>query len=97
MDLLLVMFVMRCSDGTDVSSGSMTHRATLDGSTEGVTCIAFDPAVSTAPEPGLYKTNLLLQKQADVCGLSVPRVPESLQRPTIGQPYCGCWITPSPR
>lgn len=35
-----------------VSSGSMTHRGTLDGSTEGITCIEFDPTVSTAPEPG---------------------------------------------
>ncbi|XP_033933970.1 protein Atg16l2-like [Pseudochaenichthys georgianus] len=27
----------------DVRAGSLTHRATLDGSTEGVTCIEFDP------------------------------------------------------
>lgn len=27
----------------DVRAGSLTHRATLDGSTEGITCIEFDP------------------------------------------------------
>ncbi|XP_059187982.1 protein Atg16l2 isoform X2 [Centropristis striata] len=28
----------------EVRAGSLTHRATLDGSTEGITCIEFDPA-----------------------------------------------------
>ncbi|XP_075932560.1 ATG16 autophagy related 16-like 2 isoform X3 [Anarhichas minor] len=28
----------------EVRSGSLTHRSTLDGSTEGITCIEFDPA-----------------------------------------------------
>ncbi|XP_021164859.2 protein Atg16l2 isoform X1 [Fundulus heteroclitus] len=27
----------------DVRAGSLTHRATLDGSTEGITCVEFDP------------------------------------------------------
>lgn len=30
-----------------MSSGSLTHRATLDGSTEGITCIEFNPTVRT--------------------------------------------------
>lgn len=33
-----------------MSPGSLTHRATLDGSTEGITCIEFDPTVSKAAE-----------------------------------------------
>lgn len=31
-----------------MSSGTLTHRATLDGSTEGVTCVEFDHTVSQA-------------------------------------------------
>lgn len=33
------------------SSGSVTHRVTLEGSTEGITCIDFDSIVSSTPEP----------------------------------------------
>ncbi|MEQ2160961.1 hypothetical protein GOODEAATRI_004819 [Goodea atripinnis] len=40
-----------------MSPGSLTHRATLDGSTEGITCVEFDPTVSAAPEPELKCQN----------------------------------------
>lgn len=36
-----------------MSSGLLTHRGTLDGSTEGITCIEFDPMVRKSPAPAL--------------------------------------------
>lgn len=43
-----------------MSSGSLTHRATLDGSTEGITCIDFNQTVKAAPEPELETLVLYL-------------------------------------
>lgn len=46
---LLFSFVDICCVLTSamMSSGSLAHRVTLDGSTEGITCVEFDPTVST--------------------------------------------------
>uniref|UniRef100_UPI0037E74802 protein Atg16l2-like isoform X2 n=1 Tax=Semicossyphus pulcher TaxID=241346 RepID=UPI0037E74802 len=43
----------------EVRAGSLTHRATLDGSTEGITCIDFDPAGSRILAASYDKSALL--------------------------------------
>ena len=50
-----------------MSSGLLTHRATLDGSTEGITCVEFDPTVSTTPDPHLYCHLWPLHINTDCC------------------------------
>ncbi|XP_069029243.1 protein Atg16l2-like isoform X1 [Embiotoca jacksoni] len=53
----------------EVRAGSLTHRATLDGSTEGITCIEFDPMGSRILAAS-YDKSALLWRLDD----SVPKV-----------------------
>ncbi|KAM9319113.1 ATG16 autophagy related 16-like 2 isoform 2-T2 [Pholidichthys leucotaenia] len=53
----------------NVRGGSLTHRATLDGSTEGITCIEFDP-MGFRVLAGSYDKSALLWQLDD----SVPKV-----------------------
>ncbi|KAF3693425.1 Autophagy-related protein 16-2 APG16-like 2 WD repeat-containing protein 80 [Channa argus] len=43
----------------EVRAGSMTHRTTLDGSTEGITCVEFDPTGSRVLAASYDKSALL--------------------------------------
>nr|XP_020442164.1 autophagy-related protein 16-2-like isoform X2 [Monopterus albus] len=60
--------VLLATGGTDrvvklweVRAGSLTHRATLDGSTEGITCIEFDPTGLRVLAASYDKSALLWQ------------------------------------
>ncbi|XP_026228027.1 autophagy-related protein 16-2 isoform X2 [Anabas testudineus] len=55
----------------EVRAGSMTHRATLDGSTEGITCIEFDPTGSRVLAASYDKSALLWQLDNSVPKLTL--------------------------
>ncbi|XP_070685984.1 protein Atg16l2-like isoform X2 [Pempheris klunzingeri] len=55
----------------EVRAGSLTHRGTLDGSTEGVTCVEFDPTGSRVLAASYDKSALLWRLEESVPKLTL--------------------------
>ncbi|XP_029373766.1 ATG16 autophagy related 16-like 2 isoform X2 [Echeneis naucrates] len=55
----------------EVRTGSLTHKATLDGSTEGITCIEFDPTGYKILAASYDKSALLWQRDDSVPKLTL--------------------------